>query len=103
MRVSSITRPSSRGTLKSTRMKMRRSFSSRSRMESLGMDTESGLQSLAADEINQVADAAGISPFVVVPGNHFDAVAGDYQRHRSIHDGRARVSAKIGRDQFLFL
>ena len=35
MRVSSMTRPSSRGTLKSTRMKMRWSLRGRSRMESL--------------------------------------------------------------------
>ena len=37
MRVSSITRPSSSGTLKSTRMKMRWSFSGKSRMESFDM------------------------------------------------------------------
>ena len=37
MRVSSMTRPSSSGTLKSTRMKTRRSLSGRSRMDSLGM------------------------------------------------------------------
>src|ERR1039457_3840514 len=38
MRVSSMTRPSSSGTLKSTRMKMRRSLRGRSRIESLDME-----------------------------------------------------------------
>src|SRR5579864_8317222 len=41
MRVSSITRPSSSGTLKSTRMKTLWSFSGKSRMESLDMDWSS--------------------------------------------------------------
>src|SRR5271170_4245710 len=39
IRVSSMTRPSSSGTLKSTRMKTRRSLSGRSRIESLGMES----------------------------------------------------------------
>src|ERR1700733_3579926 len=92
MRVSSMTRPSSSGTLKSTRMKIRRSLMERSRMESLDMlvvlmNIREGrgrppdirqvagvfLEPFAAQVIDQVANAAGVSPLIVVPGDHLDA------------------------------
>jgi hypothetical protein len=35
------------------------------------------LQSLRREELDQVADAAGIAPFVVIPGQDFDHIAAD--------------------------
>src|SRR5262249_22558097 len=110
MRVSSMTRPSSSGTLKSTRMKMRWSFRGRSRIESLDMAgcplgelkarvnqrdlKESGrrdaalprlrrpaLQTFAADVVDQVANPARVSPLVVVPRDDLDAGPADHQGH----------------------
>src|SRR5438552_10586542 len=127
MRVSSMTRPSSSGTLKSTRMKIRLPLSGRSRMDSLDMTGRplSGSirkrakraipasqrarriarlaqvlrrekcarlrmtnisQALTGNVVDQVADAAGVSPLIVVPGDDLDAVAPDHQGHGRIHD-----------------
>src|ERR1700733_8041588 len=130
IRVSSITRPSSSGTLKSTRINIRLPLSGRSRMESLDMAgcprvqiisgssaviwptvarayspsrmrrKRKNLQALTGDVVNQVANAAGIPPLVVVPGDHLDAIAADHQRHRRIHDRRRRVAFKVQREKF---
>src|SRR5450755_2116756 len=136
MRVSSMTRPSSSGTLKSTRMKMRWSLRERSRIESLDMRapirrsllavrcsqpaphqqkswqrSESQiandkqrmarvLQSLGRHQIYQVADTAGVSPLVVIPGDQFHAVAADYKGHGRVDDRGPGVALEIGGDQF---
>src|SRR6267142_885979 len=101
MRVSSVTRPcSSSGTLKSTRMNTRRFFRSRSRMESLAMSGFAcASETFLTHKADHVAHAAGVAPLVVVPGDHLDAISGDDASHRSVDDGRARVTAVIHRDQ----
>ena len=81
MRVSSVTRPSSeRGTLKSTRTNTRLSLRGRSLIESLCI-VGSTLESFLRHELNEVAHAARVSPFIVVPGDHLHAIAGHYARH----------------------
>ena len=58
------------------------------------------LQTFASDEINQVANAGGVSPLVVVPGDHLYQIPDDHGRER-IDNRRTRVTAEIGRDQFV--
>src|SRR5262245_12822203 len=95
MRVSSVTRPpSSRGTLKSTRMKTRLSRSGRSLIDSLVT-----LESFLAEEANQVAHPAGIAPLIVIPGDYFYAIAGDYAGERRVNDGGAVIAPVVHRDQ----
>src|SRR5262249_2278905 len=97
IRVSSVTRPpSSNGTLKSTRMKMRLSRSGKSLIDSLVT-----LQSFLADEADQVTDAAGIAPFIVIPGDHLHTVSSDHPRQRRVDDGRAVIAAVVHRDQLI--
>src|SRR5438477_8675003 len=105
MRVSSVTRPSSSsGTLKSTRMNTRLSLSSSSLMVSLFMLVfDPCLQAFRAEELDQVADAAGIPPLIVVPGDHLNAVASDDARHGRVDDGGIRIALEIRRHQFLRL
>src|ERR1700674_2928709 len=61
------------------------------------------LQAFGRHQVDQIADAAGVSPLVVIPRDNLDAVAADYQRHGSVNDGGAGVPFKIGRDQFVLL
>src|SRR5208282_1797417 len=61
------------------------------------------LQSFGRHQVDQIADTAGVSPLVVIPGDHLDAVAADHQGHGRVDDGGAGVSFEIGRDQFAFL
>src|SRR5436305_9678597 len=97
MRVSSVTRPcSSSGTLKSTRMKTRLCFRSRSRMDNFAIAF--GLEALLAHEVDHVAHAAGVSPLIVVPGDDFDTVSSDNARHRCVNDGRSRITAVVHGD-----
>src|SRR4051794_2690687 len=101
MRVSSVTRPcSSSGTLKSTRMKTRLFFRSRSRMESFAMFD---LETFLAHEIDHVADAARVSPLIVVPGNDFHAITLDDAGHRRVNNRGAWVTAIVHRNQLLGL
>src|SRR5262249_43969202 len=60
-------------------------------------------ETLATDVVNQVANAAGVSPFVVIPGNYFDAVASDHARHLPVHDGGTRVTAEVCGNELLLL
>src|ERR1700676_439638 len=126
MRVSSVTTPSLSGTLKSTRRKTRLPRRSRSLMASLVMSVvrvpclviraEAGgtkprpykimactitLRSkLGSQEFDQVAAAAGVAPFVVVPGKDLDAaVAYDFGVF-GVDDRRMRVALKVGGDEF---
>ena len=41
-------------------------------------EIRNALQALTGDVVDQVAHAAGVSPLVVVPGDHLDAVAADH-------------------------
>src|SRR6202521_783098 len=61
------------------------------------------LQAFGRHQVDQIADAAGVSPLVVIPRDNLDAVAADYQRHGRVDDGGAGVPFKIGRDQFVLL
>src|SRR5206468_1668246 len=56
------------------------------------------LQALACQVVDQVAHAAGVSPLIVIPGDHLDAVAANHQGHVRIYDRGARVALEIGRD-----
>src|ERR1035437_1123574 len=116
------------GTLKSTRINNFLLVRSMSRIVSLGMKITPGeilsvyckqltvhrstritvsclldavgllLQALLDQEADQVNDAAGIAPLVVVPAQHFDALADDLGQ-RKIDDGRERVALVVGADQ----
>src|ERR1017187_7029571 len=126
MRVSSCTSPSGlSGTLKSTRMKTRFPCKGRSRMDSFGMmetplehestrkHTESFrvlpcasvflffLQTLRNEELDEIAHTAGVSPLVVVPRDHLDAVSADHAGHIGINDGGTLVALEIAGDQRL--
>src|SRR5436190_16856788 len=91
MRVSSVTRPpSSRGTLKSTRMKMRLSRIDRSLIDSLAT-----LESFLAEKADQVTDTAGITPFIVIPGDHLYAIPGYHARQRRVDDRGAVVATVV--------
>ena len=125
MRVSSMTRPSSSGTLKSTRMKtaavVQWQITNRklatwlvlrnvapapcrlsckgghhvSRMTRLppgvnGVPAYWFTGPLRAHVVDQVAYAAGVSPLVVVPGDHLHAIAADHQRHSARRRSRRR-------------
>src|ERR1019366_8722892 len=61
------------------------------------------LQSFGRHQVDQIADTAGVSPLVVIPGDHLDAVAADDQGHVRVDDGGAGVSFEIGRNQFVLL
>ncbi len=55
-----------------------------------------GLEALGRHQVDQIADTAGVAPLVVIPRDHFDAVAADYQGHMRVDDGGAGVSFEIG-------
>ena len=61
------------------------------------------LQPFRSNVSNHVADAARVSPLVVVPGDHLDAIAGDHAGHGRIHNGGARIAAEVNGDQLVFL
>src|SRR5919112_6565037 len=60
------------------------------------------LQSFFPEELDEVADAAGVAPLVVVPGEHLDEVAADDFRVVGVHDGGVVVLAEVHRDERLF-
>src|SRR5258706_4134891 len=103
-RVSSLTTPSLSGTLKSTRMSTRLPRTSTSLIVSLFMHSLGGgvmLQrachalKLRGHELDQIAATAGISPLVVIPGQHFHATIADNFRIAGIDDGRVRIALEI--------
>src|SRR6478672_12243954 len=118
MRESSLTRPSSMGTLKSTRTSTRLRAGSKSRTVSLSMGRAlfylrafgSGpggrcLQPVAGTEAltdkgDQIGHAAGVAPLVVVPGDDLDHVAKDH-RVQGADDGRVFVALQVHRDERL--
>src|SRR5581483_7159141 len=62
-----------------------------------------GLQALARDVVDQVAHAVGVSPLIVIPGDHLHAVAADHHGPRRIDNRRAWVALEIRRHQFMLL
>src|SRR5580658_7766614 len=52
------------------------------------------LKSLRGQKADQIDDAVGVAPLVVVPAQHFYAVAHDLGKRR-IHDRRAPVALEI--------
>src|SRR5829696_238109 len=115
MRVSSATTPSRRGTLKSTRTSARLPRTSASVTDRFGMVRCSVRtrdqcvpllvivrgKPLLTDERDELGDATGVGPLVVVPGQHLDEIVAKGHGRQSIDDGRARVAPKIGRYQRL--
>src|SRR5271166_3060422 len=57
------------------------------------------LQPFSGDVMNKVADAARVSPLVVVPRDHLYAVAGHHASHEGIDDRGARVSLEVAGNQ----
>src|ERR1700693_2005298 len=101
IRRSSTTAPSRIGTLKSSRRRTRLPWTSMSSMVSLF--SASILEPLqpGRDQIDQVDDAAGIAPFVVVPGEHLDGVIAEHHGRRRVEDRRVRVVEEVHRHQLL--
>src|SRR6185503_12052950 len=107
-RESSLTLPSSRGTLKSTRTKTRLPATSTSRMVSLSMGCSAPLWSppsggsagpgreLGGHEREEVGAAAAVAPFVVVPGDDLHHRPAEDHRALRVDDGRARVAPEVG-------
>src|SRR6266545_4968096 len=95
MRVSSAIRPSSSGTLRSTRRKTR--FPARSSRSTLSFGKLQGLRHVP----DEVLDAVRVAPLVVVPGEDLDHGAVDHRGGRQVHDGRVRVAVEVHRDQLL--
>src|SRR5262245_28756244 len=109
MRESSVTLPSWSGTLKSTRTKTRFPAASRSRTVSLSMfeflpgrgagSGRRGDRQALRDERGEIRDAAAVAPLVVVPGDDLHEVAAQDHVRREVDDGRAAVTAEVGRDE----
>src|SRR4030042_3817573 len=94
IRVSSRISPfSSKGTLKSTRRKTR--FPLTSRSVTGFMDRSLG------DELDQVDQAAGVSPFVVVPGYDLDHVPVDDLCGQAVDDPGMGIAQAIDRHERL--
>ena len=63
------------------------------------MSTVFKLQALFDQEEDQVSDAAGVAPLVVVPADDFAGVAADDFGQERVEDAGKRVAAKVGRDE----
>ena len=97
MRVSSLTCPSSMGTLKSTRTRTRLPAGSKSRTVSLSMAQalgDAGVQP-SGHEVDEVRDAAAVAPLVVVPGDDLDQVATHGHRAGGVDDRGACVALEV--------
>src|SRR5687767_4549050 len=120
MRESSLTLPSSMGTLKSTRTSTRFPLGSKSRTVCfcmrwapgvlVGLITTGRSLQLASgsgtcahsltDERHEIGDPARVAPFVVVPGDDLDHVPEDDRVHAA-HDRRVLVPLEVARDERL--
>ena len=58
-----------------------------------------GLQALVTQELQQVGDAAGVAPLVVVPGHDLDEVA-DAEGVHGGESGRVRIALQVGRNSY---
>src|SRR5689334_9976285 len=96
--VSSVTLPSSEsGTLKSTRMKTRCPSRCRSCMESFAMRSQPFLH----QKLDEVPHAAGVTPLIVIPGDHLHTIASYHPGQRGIDDGGTVVAAIVHRNELL--
>src|SRR5256885_4024877 len=107
MRESSVTLPSSSGTLKSTRTRTRFPATSRSRIVSLSMGRSGcfrpppsggaggASRELRGDEGQEVRAAAAVAPLVVVPGDDLDHRPAEHHRALAVDDRRARVAPEV--------
>src|ERR687887_2035545 len=116
MRESSVTLPSSSGTLKSTRTKTRFPDASRSRTVSLSTAAGPGAMGgsgagdrrrpLGApqalrDEPDEVGHAAAVTPFVVVPGDDLHHRPAEDHRRGGVDDRTALVAPEVRAHQGL--
>src|SRR5689334_5220076 len=98
MRASLVTRPSSTGTLRSSRISTRLPARSWSAIRSTFMRRSSG--GLGPGECG-VEHAIAEAPFVVVPRAHLDEIAFDDARHGGIVGGRGRIVVVVDRHELL--
>src|SRR6478752_6274461 len=114
IRESSVTLPSARGTLKSTRTKTRFPAGSKSRMVSLSMGPGSGRwfswagrrsgrgdRQPRGDEPDQIRDAAAVAPFVVVPADDLHHRPVEDHRRLGVDDRGAGVALEVHRHERL--
>src|SRR4029079_16120299 len=103
MRESSVTRPSARGTLKSTRTKTRLAATAASRILSLsiGVARSDGDGQASRDERDQVSHTAAVSPLVVVPRDDLDHRPAQDHGRRGVDDRAPAVALEVHRDERL--
>ena len=102
MRVSSVIRPSSRGTLKSTRTNTR--APERSRRSSTVFFAKAALGGGAValgHQVDEVLHPVGEAPLVVVPGEDLQEVPAHDLGERRVHDRRRGVAAVVDGDELL--
>src|SRR5258708_30818880 len=101
MRVSSVMRPSSSGTLRSARMKTRLPRRSTSDMR-LNFIALLGERYADVGKSNRdIQHAVGEAPLVVIPGVHLDERAVGHLRDRGVEDRARRVVVEVRRDERL--
>src|SRR5688572_27439008 len=111
-RESSLTLPSSMGTLKSTRTRTRLPAGSKSRTVSLsisggaarrlrGAALAEAFAEALADVRHEIGDAAAVAPLVVIPGDDLDHPLADDHRRQRVDDRRAVVALVVHRDERL--
>src|SRR5690606_542344 len=104
IRTSDVTLPSLTGTFKSSRISTRLPFRSRSVMRKMDIACLCSLASsgclLIRHRCQQIQQAVGVSPFVVIPGDQMHHVA-LYARLRGIDNRRFRAMNKITAHQRL--
>src|SRR5512132_4433798 len=105
IRVSSVMRPSSRGTLKSTRAKTvapDRFVRSATVFFATGVGALGGEGSVAiGHQVHEVLHAVAEAPLVVVPAEYLQEVPAHDLGEGRVHDGRGRVAAVVDGDQLL--
>ena len=60
------------------------------------------LQPFCRNKLDEIADAAGVAPLVVVPGKHLDQSSVDDLRVFGINNRRIRIPFEVARDKRLF-
>src|SRR3989304_4773654 len=117
MRRSSVMRPSSSGTLKSTRTSTRFPATSMSRTVCLATRPphirkgwgrspappapSRGLQPELGHVLHQISDAAGVTPFIIVPGKGLHEIVREDRGQRGVHNPGVRAAFEVHGDQFL--
>src|SRR3989304_9960688 len=92
MRRSSVMRPSSSGTLKSTRP---------SAPPPAPPAPSRGLQPELGHVLHQIGDAAGVTPFIIVPGKGLHEIVREDRGQRGVYDPGVRAAPEVHGDQFL--